>query len=269
MSGISFSSRLSFFKAVKYEYAEYIFDASCTPRPHFCIGLLLEGTADFRDSTGSGEHFTLRPGEIVFVPVGTRYISHWKGSPKVSYISLHFAFEYPGIFTRQRNFKLQKFVPEDRDKMLSDFRYILEKQTGNESEQLTTLSKIFDCLSTILPHLESGNEKQIDSGITKVVDYIENNYKQSITVEKLAAVCNMSSSRFFPNFKKALGVTPVDYLNHYRINRAIALLVNEDDMTIENISSAVGFESSTYFRRVFKKITGKTPKEYRKISAEI
>ena len=40
------------------------------------------------------------------------------------------------------------------------------------------------------------------------------------------------------------------------------------DLSVEEISMRVGFESSTYFRRVFKKITSKTPKEYRKISAE-
>jgi AraC-like DNA-binding protein len=88
-------------------------------------------------------------------------------------------------------------------------------------------------------------------------------------VDTLAAVANMSASRFYPAFKDALGATPVDYLNHYRVNRAMTLLVNETELSVEEISMRVGFESSTYFRRVFKRITGKTPKDYRKISAEV
>lgn len=269
MTNISSASRLTFFKVVNYKHGDYIFDASCMPRPHFCLGILLCGTAEFTDSTGSGEHFTLHPGEIVFVPITTRYVSRWQGNPEVSYISIHFAFDYPGIFTRHKNFKLQKYTPADSEKTISDFKFILESYERDEPGQLESLSKFFSLLSTILPNLECGKEKQIDSRISRAIEYIENNYADNITVDTLASISNMSPSRFFPGFKAALGVTPVDYLNHYRINRAIALLINNDDMTIESISGAVGFESSTYFRRVFKKITGKNPKDYRKISAEI
>ena len=269
MENISSASRLDFFRATKSEHGEYIFDASCMPRPHFCLGLLLDGKAEFRDCTGSGESFMLYPGEIVFVPITTRYISHWQGNPDVQYISLHFSFDYPGIFTRHKNFKLQKFVPNDSKKLEEDFRFIYENGENSETNRLVSLSKFFEILSTILPKLETGKEKQMDSRLAGAIEYIEKHYSENITVDTLATECNMSPSRFYPSFKSALGVTPVDYLNHYRINRAIALLVNNDDMTVESISGEVGFESSTYFRRVFKRITGKNPKEYRGISAEI
>lgn len=269
MSNISAAARLTYFKAGLYQHVEYTFDASCAPRPHFCMGLLLEGRAEFHDCTGSGESFVLNPGEIVFVPITTRYVSHWHGNPKVEYISLHFVFDYPGIFTRHKNFKLQKYVPENPDETAAVFKYILEAHTGDEKEQLCALAKFFEILGTILPKLETGRDRKIDSRISRAIDYIEKNYSENISIDDLASVSNMSPSRFYPAFKEALGVTPVDYLNHYRINRSIALLINDDDMTIESISGAVGFESSTYFRRVFKKITGKNPKDYRNIYAEI
>ena len=269
MADISASSRLAFFRVSVHEHGESVFDASCEPRPRFCMGLLLSGKAEFRDCGGSGESFMLYPGEMVFVPITTRYVSHWMGEPNVKYISIHFDFEYPGIFTRHKNFKLQKYVPEDPEALISEFEYMKEHYEDTEELQLDVLSRFFGVLSTILPKLETGKAKQIDERLSRAVAYIEKNYAQDISVDRLAAVCNMSSSRFFPTFKAALGVTPIDYLNHFRINRAMAMLINDDDMSIESISGAVGFESSTYFRRVFKRITGKSPKEYRKISAEI
>ena len=45
--------------------------------------------------------------------------------------------------------------------------------------------------------------------------------------------------------------------------------MNDSDLSIENISEQVGFESAAYFRRVFKKVTGKSPREYRKTSMEL
>ncbi len=269
MSNIHSASRLNFFKAEKYEHGDHIFDASCAPRPHFCMGLLIEGKADFAESCGNRESFSLSPGELVFVPITSRYVSHWHAAPYVRYISLHFAFDYPGIFTRNKNFKLQKIIPSDAQKTLSDFEFILNNYNGSETEQLYALAKFFEVLGTILPNLESGKAPQLDERIAQTIKYMESNYAENITAQELSAIANMSLSRFYPCFKKAVGVTPVEYLNRYRTSKAVALLTNNDDMTIESISGEVGFESSTYFRRVFKKITGKSPKDYRKISAEI
>ncbi len=267
MSNIASVARLAYLRVSEHCHGDSIFDASCSPRPRFCIGLILEGKAEFRDCSGNGNSFTLSPGEVVFVPITTRYVSHWIGD--VRYISLHFDFEYPGIFTRHKSFKLQKYIPEDVDSFISDFKFMLEGFEKGEKEQLGVLSRFFGVLGTILPKLETGKAVRLDERLARAVEYIEKNYAEAIDVDSLASVCNMSSSRFYPAFKEALGTTPIDYLNHFRVGRAMALLINSDDMSIESISDAVGFESSTYFRRVFKRITGKSPKEYRRISAEI
>ena len=149
------------------------------------------------------------------------------------------------------------------------FEYILQNYNGPEEAQLSSLSKFYAVLSKILPKLEAKNQKEMDPRMKLTIHYMEDHFTENITVERLAEISSMSVSRFFPNFKKAVGVTPVEYLNHYRISQAIILLMNEEDLSIEEISERLGFESSTYFRRVFKKITGKTPRDYRKSSMEI
>jgi len=270
MNTLVSASGLVFFKAERYMYLQHhVFDTSSCPRPHFCMGLITEGNGTFKNCA-TGERIHVAPGDIIFVPITSRYVSTWDGDPRVSYISMHFIFNAPGIFSRQRNFELQKITPADFEGTLITFEYVLEHyKTSDEATQLEVLSRFYGLLSRLLPRLETRDEAPVDARLLRAVDYIEENYTENIAVEQLAAACQMSVSRFFPCFKKAMGVTPVDYINHVRVRMAIIALMHSEDFSIESISEKAGFESAAYFRRVFKRITGKTPREYRKTAMEI
>jgi len=270
MNALVFASNLLFFKAERHMYLQnHLFDASACPRPQFCIGLVTEGGGIFENSA-TGRLVHVESGDIIFVPIGSRYISKWSGTPQISYISMHFIFNAPGIFSGQRNFELQKITPEDFEAMRDVFEYVLENyDSGDEAVQLMVLSKFYGILSQLRSQLETHDETLPDARLLRAVEYIEENYTENITVEQLAKVCRMSTSRFFPCFKKAMGVTPVDYINHVRVRAAIIALMRGKEFSIESISEQAGFESSAYFRRVFKRITGKTPREYRKNAMEI
>ena len=119
MNNTSQPSKLSFFSAEKYSHGDHTFNASCSPRPHFCMALLLKGRAHFCDCTGTSESFDLFPGEMVFVPVTTRYVSNWYGDPDVEYISFHFLFDYSSVVSKNNNYVLQKVTFSDRQKKQS------------------------------------------------------------------------------------------------------------------------------------------------------
>lgn len=266
---ISSLSRLNFFKTQKYEYKNnHTVDNSDCPRPHFCMGFLTSGQAEFFDCTEKTT-ITLNPGEIIFVPISSRYISTWSGTPDISYISMHFSFDYPSVFSRQSHFLIQKIVCPNVNKTKNIFSYVLSNHNKNESQMLSSLSCFFDILATILPDLKTKNTSPDNPRIKLATDYIEQNFTKNITIDALSKMCNMSSSRFFPAFKNTVGLTPIEYINNHRINHAISLLFNNSALSIENISESCGFESSSYFRRVFKKITGKSPREYKKSLLEI
>ena len=106
------------------------------------------------------------------------------------------------------------------------------------------------------------SEKQMHSSIKKAIDYLTFNYTGNITIDELAAIANLSSSRFFTVFKKETGLTPIEYKNRICIRNAEKMLLTSD-LSIEEIAEKTGFNSSSYFRRTFKAFTGKTPREYK------
>lgn len=257
------------FLAEKYQYEEkHIVDHSDYPRPHFCMGYVLEGKGEFFDCNRD-ERIEVEPGELIFVPMMSKYMSEWEGNPTIKYISIHFILEHSDIFSAQHNFMLQKVQLDDSKKLWEEFEYILKHHKGDEASRLAALGKFYHILSILLPDLKTEKRTDIDERISRAISYMELHYKGNITIKEMAKISAMSSSRFFDKFKQSVGQTPVEYLNYYRISKAIVLLLNEKDLSVEDISESVGFESPAYFHRMFKRITGRTPGEYRKSPTEM
>lgn len=261
-------SRLSFFMVGKYEYQNgHICNFMNIPRPHFCIGLLINGTAVF--TPADGRNISIKPGDIIFVPITSRYISRWHGTPDVFYISMHFAFEPSCGISEQQRFELQSVTLPDFDILKEKFAFTLDYYNADEASQMASLGAFYDVLSQVLPKLRHKKEQALDERIEKAVEYINLNSEKKLTVSELADLSCMSVPNFHVQFKKYLSMTPIEYKNHIVIGRAMRLLKAEDNLSVEQLGEMLGFESSTYFRRVFKKITGKTPLEYRKSKMEL
>ena len=92
---------------------------------------------------------------------------------------------------------------------------------------------------------------------------MENDIKDNFTVADYAAEIHLSVDRFSHLFTEIIGVTPKQYLITTRIEAAKELLINSD-LTVLQISEAVGTSNQNYFSRIFKKHTGLSPSEYRK-----
>ncbi len=99
--------------------------------------------------------------------------------------------------------------------------------------------------------------------MSEIIDFIATHYEERLTTRGLAEKFFMSEYYFCRHFKETMGQTPVEYINRYRIEKAVTLL-EDREQSIGEIATAVGFDDQNYFSRVFKKITGRTPVEYRK-----
>ncbi len=92
--------------------------------------------------------------------------------------------------------------------------------------------------------------------------YIQKHYTRKLTVGGIARSVGMSESYFLHEFSKQTGATPIAYLNSYRIARAVELL-RGSNLNISETAFACGFQSVSHFNRIFRRITGKPPGDYR------
>lgn len=100
--------------------------------------------------------------------------------------------------------------------------------------------------------------------IEKAMIYIKQNINQNLTLDELARIANMNKTYFSTIFKKVTGLTVWEYILNARIELAISYLEkNNDEFNITEILSMCGFNNATSFNKTFKKITGKTPTEYK------
>ncbi len=98
--------------------------------------------------------------------------------------------------------------------------------------------------------------------VDKIIQYIDENYNLQLTVEDLSTKFSLSEFYFSRLFKEYKDVSFVDYLTEVRIKKAIEIMQN-DNISIKEVSYMVGYNDPNYFSRVFKKVTGLSPSEYR------
>ncbi|MFN4147737.1 MAG: AraC family transcriptional regulator [Runella sp.] len=98
--------------------------------------------------------------------------------------------------------------------------------------------------------------------LKRLYQFIDQNYQRKIEVDEVAELANLSKAAFCRYFKKMTRLTFTEFLNHYRINQAKRLLLL--DKNVSETCFECGFESLSYFNRVFKKTTGANPLTFKK-----
>jgi AraC-like DNA-binding protein len=98
--------------------------------------------------------------------------------------------------------------------------------------------------------------------ITRAKEYILEHQAEDLSLGQVAKAVNTSTFYFCKMFKKVTGINFTDYLSRVRIEKSKNLLLNPN-LRISEIAFEVGFQSLTHFNRVFKKILGQSPTQYR------
>ena len=196
----------------------------------------------------------LQPGDVFFIPKGLRYRSRWTcAEGSVTFYSFGFTM-LPLEF--QTDLQLQKLdcTPEE----LTLFSQI--ERTGQVSPAF--VGKLYDFFGAVLPKMAVLQKSKSDRIVDKAVDLMRS--VPYASVAEIAHHCGVSECTLFLKFRKHFGKTPVE-MRHRILTEKATQLLTATDLSVEEISNRLGFSSSSYFRKVLKKETGKTPLQIRKV----
>lgn len=143
-------------------------------------------------------------------------------------------------------------------------RIRMEHAQQNEGRHLVIASS-FNLLVTFICRLYCSEKKNTQSPLTqmaKVVSHIQKHFRETIRMEELSSIANLSISQLHRKFKKTYDTSPVQYINKLRIHEACELLKNKD-LSITDIAYHCGFASSSFFSTQFRNHLGENPTSYR------
>ena len=126
---------------------------------------------------------------------------------------------------------------------------------------LTEISNI--CYSNIINKPETLSTQEYPEPLKKAIKYIKDHYSEPIKLDDLCKASFISKQMIIRYFNKHLGKSPLVYITEYKIDLIKSLLISSSDVSIKEICVIFGFDDQCYFSRIFKKYTGKSPKEYR------
>jgi AraC-like DNA-binding protein len=139
----------------------------------------------------------------------------------------------------------------------------------NSFDQLLELIHIFQLLAgsneyTILNKDETSKDFILKDKIRMgaIYEYIDAHYAQKPDVNIVAGKVNLTTPAFCRYFKRQTNITFTEFVNQYRIERAKNLLMQDKNIT--ETCYAVGFESLSYFNKLFNKIVGENPSDFKK-----
>lgn len=148
--------------------------------------------------------------------------------------------------------RMEKLASLDKFSKMVEFICILQDMAWSKEYQILNA----DGYALEVEH--SDNDR-----ITLVYDYVQANFKQPISLKEISDLVNMAIPSFCRYFKKLTGKTFTRFVNEIRIVHACKLL-NEDHLSISDISFESGFNNFSHFNRLFKDITGQNPSVYRR-----
>lgn len=138
-------------------------------------------------------------------------------------------------------------------------------------EELMSVVKKVDGLirqlkrDTLKKEYDMDDRSSLNTGqLMSVIEvYLEENLKSSITHKSLSEKFGYSAPYISSLFKKTHGMTPAEYLTNLRVNKAKVIIETTPDVLTKNIASSTGFSDPFHFSKIFKKITGYTPRDYK------
>lgn len=129
----------------------------------------------------------------------------------------------------------------------------------NPLQHLLAQSRFYELLYSLLSSAGQLQPTDTDTAMERAKLYIEQHYREELSISLLAAEAGTSIRHFIRLFKQTYGLSAIEYLTEYRIRQARSLMLPQTNYALKDIAAYVGYKDVPYFRRKFKQITGVAP----------
>jgi AraC-like DNA-binding protein len=215
-----------------------------------------------------GEKFKITPSEYLIIPRRKSH-AYWSDADNPwSIYWLHLRGKGAEViseilFKRMREGKNGILITGELIRVFNNIynNFLLGYSTANMI--YTSMNLNHYCKFFVYPEkIQDYNKKEGNMDFERVIRFLKENISKNISLHEIASVANLSSAHFCISFRKTTGFSPIEYFNHLKIQEACQLL-QFTTQRISEIADAVGIEDPYYFSRLFHKIMGVSPKEYR------
>lgn len=214
--------------------------------------------------------YRLHAGDLVFISPGELHHAIYNEGDSVECAFIYFNREHIHIDELKEDASFMGSVPtvyrEEFQKLLSQ---MLTEYSGIDEYSKGFIScYLSEALLLLMRHSVLNEEdpaliNSADADILLSTKYIYKNFKKPLTLDEVASVASLSPTYFSKKFKATVGMGFKEYLNFVRLKHAQAALLTTDS-SITDIALEYGFNDSNYFKDLFKKVYGKSPREFRK-----
>ena len=222
-------------------------------------------TSDSYTTTINNEEIVAEPCDIVFTP--SFYIHSGKGNPALKVIFYtpvsSNTIQYAELLRKRTLPFLMNDKEFNRNVILPFLEYFSShtEQTTNEIIMQSAFNIIF---GNLIAHYGTFKkvEKESSSFIVSIIRYIDEHYKEPLSLEEVAAQHGYSKFYFSRMFNQLIGRSFSDYVNHVRIQKFIKIYSKNKNTNINSLIKQCGFSSISSFYRNFNKIYGQKPIDY-------
>ncbi len=240
-------------------------------RNHYLFHYVISGTGSLMADNSKGEtiHYTIRSGQgfMIFPHQINTYIAD--NTLPWEYVWLEFdglrvkeAVEIAGLSPDHPVYHAA--FKDLREQMMDEMIYIVQNPDKSPFHLIGHLFLFMDYLTRSCASIRLSSTGRLrDFYIREALSFIEQNFQNDISVEDIARFCGLNRSYFGKIFKDTVGRSPQDFLMNYRMVKATELL-KMTQLSIGDISNAVGYSNQLHFSRAFKNIYGISPRDWRK-----
>jgi len=229
-------------------------------RPHYLIHYVISGKGIFYCGT---KRYQVQKGQIFLIFPGT--IVKYKADEKNPwhYVWVNFYGDEAKMILSEIGLSAEKPVMSVKNSsaVRELFHSMPHERGADLCNSLRFTAKLYEFMS-LLSDNRREEERNEEIYLETAIRYIKAHYFEALTVDGLASQIGISRKYLFAIFKKALGVSPKDYIIDYRMKRAKEFLLDES-LPIGNVAYSVGYPDPLNFSKMFKLKTGFSPSEYR------